>query len=784
MSHSIRNRLFLSTFLAVLVIALLSSPLPAQDDDMAIMKVILNSEDIGEYFFLLLNEKTAYFKAGDLREMGLIGIFMGKAGDIGNETYISLNSLYPKVRFDIEMKSSTLYVTADPKLLERNVFDLGYKAPFNVDRRTTGSAFLNYSLNYSMDENFDETSLVVPWEVGSNINGVLHFSNFSYTKNETEEKLVRMNTNITVDDPSIYSRLVMGDFSASSGELGSGGSYGGLSFSSSFAPEPFFITSPGVDLTFQIESPSEVEIYVNNLLVERRKLSPGEYTFLNLPHTSGSGGITLVVRDSFGRVRTINKDFNSSPVLLKPGIQEFSYNVGLEREQFGQESFDYGEETFLAFHRFGITTNLTAGFRIETDKDVVSAGPTADFVLGKLGVFNIALAGSNSEKEHGYAGLARYFYSNRYFNLRLSGRRYTREYANLSLSPTDDKSKMATSAGFGFNLGVFGSLSASRSLTDSFDATDIKRTSLFYSLRLLDNLSVYTSASRTEGDDVMDEVSVSVNFLPGGGVSGNLNRRYQEDRTIDSTAFQKNAPAGPGLGFRLQANRDEDDLGETTKNGSASIQYNGPYGVYNTVYQRAGEQDSYNIRASGAVSYIGGSLHLSRPISDSFALIEVGDLENVRVSSNNQYVGKSNSRGRLLLPGLPSYHNNEISLEDEDIPINYYLTDLEKYIATPLRAGGVLKFDIVKLQGFTGYLFFTENGEKKPAEYAALEIKIEEELYQTVVGRGGEIYLENIPSGNWPARIYLKDRWCTFDMEFPESDEMFVDMGEMACEIK
>jgi outer membrane usher protein len=96
----------------------------------------------------------------------------------------------------------------------------------------------------------------------------------------------------------------------------------------------------------------------------------------------------------------------------------------------------------------------------------------------------------------------------------------------------------------------------------------------------------------------------------------------------------------------------------------------------------------------------------------------------------------------------------------------------------------VLEFDIVKLQGFTGYLFFTENGEKKPAEYAALEIKIEEDLFQTVVGRGGEIYLENIPSGNWPARFYLKDRWCAFDMEFPESDEMFVDMGELVCEIK
>jgi outer membrane usher protein len=636
-----------------------------------------------------------------------------------------------------------------------------------------------------LDENFEYESFSVPLEIGSNINDSLFLSNFSYTKNEadSEEKFVRLNSSVTVDDPSIYSRLVMGDFSAASGALGGGGSYGGLSYSSSFSPEPFFITSPGVDLTFQVESPSEVEIYVNNLFIERRRLSPGEYTFSNLPHTAGSGKITVVIKDSFGRVRTFEKDFYSSPALLKPGIQEFSYNIGLEREQFGEESFDYGEETFLAFHRFGITKSLTAGFRIETDSDVVSAGPTADFVLGRFGVFNLAFAGSYAEKEYGYAGLARYSYSNRYFNIRMSGSGFTREYANLSLSPADDKSRSETSAGIGFNLGLLGSISASRSLTESFGATDTTRTSLFYSLRLLNGLSLNATASRTEDDDVTDEASISLNFLPGGGISGNLNRQYKEDRTVESVAIQKNAPTGPGFGFRLQAGREEVDLGETTEDESASIQVNGPYGIYNTEYRRTDEVDSYTLRASGAISYLGGSLHLSRPIVDSFALVEIGELEDVRIYSNNQYIGKTSRRGRLLAPDIISYSNNKLSIEDKDIPVNYHITDLEKYIATPLRAGGVLEFNIVKLQGFTGYLFFTEKGERKPAEYAALEIKVGEDLITTVVGRDGEFYLENIPSGKWPARLYLQDSWCGFTMFFPESDDIFVDMGEQSCEI-
>ena len=52
------------------------------------------------------------------------------------------------------------------------------------------------------------------------------------------------------------------------------------------------------------------------------------------------------------------------------------------------------------------------------------------------------------------------------------------------------------------------------------------------------------------------------------------------------------------------------------------------------------------------------------------------------------------------------------------------------------------------------------------------------------MGKGGEFYLENIPPGKWPARLYLKDKHCAFKMYFPERDEIYVDMGEIACEIK
>jgi outer membrane usher protein len=778
---------------AVIAILLVSSPLHAQDEDVVIMKVLLNAEDKGEYFFLLLNEKAPYFKAEDLEEIGILGIFRNrghgiyKSGLFRNErnrikgdTLISLNSLYPRVSYKIDMNASTIYIMAHPELLEDNVFDLSYYPAYEVLRTKDGSAFLNYSVRYSLDENFDYTSLGVPWEIGSNIGGSLLFSNFSFTKTETDEKHVRLNTNITVDDPKIHSRLIMGDFSASSGELGSGGSYGGLSFSSNFEPEPFFITSPGQDLTFMVESPSDVEIYVDDALVEQKNLPPGRFTFSNLPHATGSGKITVVIKDAYGRTKRLEKDFYTAPTLLKPGISEYSYNIGLKREEFGLESFEYSDAEFLAFHRFGLSKYFTGGYRIETDGNVVNAGVTADFVLGKVGIFNLSLAGSLVEKEYGYAGSVGYTFSTRSFNFNLSGKGFTRNYSTLLITPLDDKPRLETNTGVGFNLGRFGTLSAFYSVTDRFAETDTNTKTLFYSKGLSNGLALYASASRTETEDVIEVASVNLSFLLGRSGSGNLNRKIQEDQTSETISFQKSAPAGPGFGYRFLARHEEDDLGDR----NASIQYNGPYGVYSTGYSRSGELDSYDLNASGAISFIDGSLHLSRPITDSFALVKVEKLKGVKVSSNNQYVGKTSSRGKLLVPDLISYNSNLLSIEDNDIPVNYEIGEIEKNVSTPLRAGGMIKFAVSKLQGFTGYLFFANKGERVPAEYAGLEIKTADKLFETVVGKGGEFYLENIPSGQWPARLFLKDRHCAFKMAFPESDEIFVDMGEITCEIK
>ena len=49
-------------------------------------------------------------------------------------------------------------------------------------------------------------------------------------------------------------------------------------------------------------------------------------------------------------------------------------------------------------------------------------------------------------------------------------------------------------------------------------------------------------------------------------------------------------------------------------------------------------------------------------------------------------------------------------------------------------------------------------------------------------GKGGEFYIENIRAGQYEARFDYKGKACLFSISVPESDETFIDIGDVVCE--
>jgi outer membrane usher protein len=313
---------------------------------------------------------------------------------------------------------------------------------------------------------------------------------------------------------------------------------------------------------------------------------------------------------------------------------------------------------------------------------------------------------------------------------------------------------------------------------DMHEGTGRKRTSLFFNRRLTRDLSFNLSGARTEAETRSNEVFGGLMLVLGRSRSGHFGYRNQNGSSTAAATFQKNPPLGKGFGYRLGADWKD---GQNETGGDASLQFRGDTGIYSAAYRRAAGQSNYHLGASGGLAFMGGTLYPTRPITDGFALVKVGNFENVQVKFNNQEIGTTNSKGELLIPGLSSYYLNDLSIEDKDIPVNYEIKEIKKSIAVPYRGAEKVGFDLSRLQGFTGRLFIQEKGQRTEAEYWGLAIRIDDEAEELIIGKRGFFYLENVPAGELRVRLFMKEKECLFAMAIPESDEIMVDLGEVAC---
>jgi outer membrane usher protein len=65
--------------------------------------------------------------------------------------------------------------------------------------------------------------------------------------------------------------------------------------------------------------PSTVDVFVNNSLVTSSQLPPGPFVIDRLPTMSGTGDVSVVVRDALGREQVVTQTFYSSTTLLAGG---------------------------------------------------------------------------------------------------------------------------------------------------------------------------------------------------------------------------------------------------------------------------------------------------------------------------------------------------------------------------------------------------------------------------------------------------------------------------------
>ncbi len=738
-----------------------------------VFKLVLNEVDRGEFFFVMGPDREILMRRDDFDGLGLrpgLGRETGYEGDM----YRSIRSV-EGIQIQVDEQNVVLRVTVPAELFQEKEIDTVYKKSEHALHVSAPAAFLNYGMHY--DRGGGSSFFGMSGEGGVSAGDYSLVSTFSYQNAEHKQRLVRHSTSLTYNDRSAMRTIRTGDVRAFSGLMGSGLLLGGLSIEKNFSVDPGFLQYPALDLSGTVETPSDVEVYLNGALVRKDRLSPGRYTFHDVPATVGLGDARLVLHDDAGREHVISIPYYYSNRLLRRGLHEYRYSIGFARQDPGQKSFNYGKPAFLAFHNYGLSERFKIGYGAELSENIINIRPAFTMLAARAGIIDGSLGLSSVSGRAGVSGYLAYAFQSRAVSANIAAQYASRDYSTLAIMGRDERTRYRLSGSAGLGGRSTGFITGEYSYAVAYDADPVSVLGMSYSRSLTKKATFVLTATNTMGRESSYDIYAGIHIYLGRGVSGTVNHSMSDRRNVSRINIQKGAPSGGGLGYRVEAGKADSE--REYLNGHAVYQNN--YGVMSADYSSQAGNSGTAVSISGGAGYIGGSFFLSRTVNDSFALVKVGNLEGVRVYYYGNEVGRTDSNGEIVITDLQSFHNNRIGIESRDIPINYKIGTISQFVSPPLRSGSLLTFDVHRIQGIAGSVYIMEGNREVPAEFASLLIDNESESVQGLVGRGGEFYIENVQPGEHRARLVYHGRECGFLINIPESEEIMLDIGKLVC---
>ncbi len=813
-----------------------ADPSSPKDTTQIVVNIIVNAQPKGDFFVEMDEGKNLFVRVEDIKTLKL-KYAENRVLLINEEQYVPLSAL-PDVSCTFDEKKLAIAIigkTMESGVTTAELFPLHPASQQNIYYPRETSAFLNYGLTYAYTNPDGFQSFTVSNKVGFRTGDVFFTSDSLYTKTETSDDFVRLQSSATYERRGDLQWLVMGDQYANSGELGSTVNIGGIGFSKVYKVDPYFITQPVMDLKGSVILPTQAEIYLDGVLIGKQSITPGSFDLKNLYSYTGSHNVEVLLRDPFGNVQKIDSLAYFSTQMLREGLQEYSYNVGVLRDNYGVDSDQYGKPAFSMFHRFGVTNNFNFGVRAEGADGVYNGGLSTSFLNPWTGQLILSLAGSSASGNNaGGAVSVQQSYQLGSFSTNVLLRGYSRDYSTVGTSLLVDATQYEMNLGMGLLVKPLGSFSINYSENEMFSGLDTRVISANYSRVLNTITSLFATASATHTSS--NTTDSTINSTPNGtnysffvGLNFNLGKDIHGstqvsggsgDVNTETMQVQKDAPLGEGVGYRATFNRSETATGTTTS-FDPYVQYNARYGIYSvdaTIQNSAGTtSELYNLSAAGSLVYADGFYGLSRPVSDSFGIVMVGDVSGATILTNGQEIGKTDSSGTMVVPTLTSYSQNTITLDTKNIPIDYSISDINRILSPSLWSGSCISFDVQHVRSLTGTLVVQKEGKKTPLEYVEISVKAGEKILTYPTGKGGEFYIENIlpkdrkegiadqkenatdnlscraiaeqrksggnaiKPGKYSASVEFDGGKCEFTIVFPDTKEPITDLGEIQC---
>ncbi len=759
----------------------------------AVVAVTVNGTHRGDLFVQRAASGRLAIRREDLPAIGL-QLAAPAAARIDGVEHVWLDTV-PGLTLALDAPTQTLSLMAPPALLARTVI----QAPPNrhgVQHLAGEGAFLNWALEQAFDSPPGRTPPSLALEAGAWLGPTLWLSRGQTVRDEHgRARFVRLMTSVTRDVPARQARWTFGDLFTTPDELGQGLLVGGISYATLARLDPYRIRHPLGTVQGQALLPSDVEVYVDGQRVRTERVPAGVFEIRDLLTPLGARSVQLLVRDAYGRVQRFDQSFYASTRLLAPGMHDFQYALGVLRRGFGDDSSRYGEPVFSARHAWGLTSALTVGLRAEGRAGWTTGGASLTLKVASAGLLGASLATSRTEGISGHAALWRYEYQSAGWGLGVTHRADTPGYAALGedrvLGNRRHETLVYASRALdeGRSLWVSHSQRSTRPSAPETVPTgwlraglaSARSTSIGFAAPLRPwGGSLRLTASRTDtGRGPRSEFSASLVFLlDGGGLLATQHRQGPEGDT-QSAQWSRPPPVHEGWGLDLGATRGSGPAG-VTQAWRAATQFESPVIRLRAQMQddtRSGQQ-TLRVSAAGALAFLGGRWHPSRPLEDGYALVQVPGLAGIPVTVNGMPAGVTDARGQRLIPRISAHHDTVIGIDAGAVPIDLSIADVQRRVVLPERGGATIRFEARPVRALAAQLI---DAKGTPLARTRIWIGIGTQALETLTGLQGELYLENLAAGTHPGEAEGPHGRCRFELHVPRQDEVIIELGPVAC---
>ncbi len=694
--------------------------------------------------------------------------FTAKASVVVDGTaYVSLAKLSPRTTFALDDATLTLAVYVDAAALGTTAYDVSDRrdGPALLAARPK-SAFVNYFVSAS-----EGGGASGYFETGVSAHDSLFYSNESI---DGYGHAQRGQTYFAHDDVAHLRHEVAGDVSVGSEDALFGQvDVFGVGVKRQFSIDPYAYYFPTPSVAGVLATPGTADVYVDGLLAHSTPLGPGGFDLTNIPVTTGTSDVTVVVRDAAGHARTYDQTFFATNSLLKRGLTDYAYGAGLLRTA---DADSYDDLALAGSYRIGATDMSTLGGELSATAHRSQIGVTSDFKFGTLLVHASEAAGNF----YSHAGTATnvavdYRGGNNTFGFGATVRGAAFDYARSDIA-SDAPGGVGFAAPARFEVvgnasrqfGPHTSVMASY-FHQTFDGQAAQTTALvtlsqqFHSTFLLATYSDTRSGgapTRSFGISLSKQIGSRASLSIGDSVGSGAQRGFD---------FQQSAPSiDTGVAYGVQY-----DNGTSGSLLANAVVHAPLADIAAYAESDAGNAPRGSLQVSGGIVASDGHVLATRAVRDAFALVETQGVAGVPIVVDGRPAGRTNANGLLVIPSLASFSQSRISVQDTATPLGTEVERSDSFVAPGARGGSVASFKVRHVAYYVGSVGDWPN--------ATLVLSYGVRLWRSALDELGGFYFENLEAGRYRATVRSGIRECTFTLVVPKTAAVANDLGAQTC---